>query len=60
MDKVFRFTGSFNLAVYSKTLKKARLYVKQQAMSSVLHRTLKYSGEGHPPNPENWVAASAK
>lgn len=58
--KVFKFMspkGSYKLAVHATSLSKAREYVKGQALSSLIHRTLKYVGEGHPSDPSGWVGA---
>ena len=59
MNKAFRFVGSFKLVVMARNLTNARKYVKNQAISSVSHRSLKYVGEGHPTNGDGWVGAVA-
>ena len=60
-NRPLRFMGpegrGFKLVVFAPSLAKARAYVKAQAISSKAHRALKFVGEGHPPNPEDWCAA---
>jgi hypothetical protein len=46
----------FKLAVHAKSLPAARRYVKNESLSVVAYRTLKYLGEGPPSDPENWCA----
>ena len=62
--KPYRFTqnngGHFQLVVFAKSKQKAINYVKRQAISSLAHRALRFVGEGHPSNPENWVAATVR
>lgn len=52
--------GHFKLVVFATSQRKARQYVKNQAMSSLSHRALKFVGAGQPSNPETWVAATAQ
>jgi len=63
MNKPYQFaqeTGHFKLVVFAKSKKAAQQYVKNQAMSSLSHRALKFVGEGQPANPESWVAATVR
>jgi hypothetical protein len=59
--ETFRFVGSdirgFKLAVIAPSLRKARAYVRSEAIGSIAHRLLKYVGKGAPPNPQDWCAA---
>lgn len=59
--RVFRFTnGRYNLAVHAYGVKRAREYVRSQAVSSLTHRSLRYVGEGPPSNTTGWVGANAE
>lgn len=52
--------GHFRLCVFAKSERAARQYVKNQAMSSLSHRALRFAGKGEPSDPQNWCAASVK
>lgn len=63
MTKPYRFVSNragFRLVVFAPSLTKARQYVKNQAVSSISHRALRYCGEGNPSDPEKWCAAKAE
>lgn len=47
----------FKLVVHARTRRAAQQYVRDQALSSIPHRGLKYDGEGHPSHPDRWTAA---
>lgn len=61
MNKPFMFStpGSvgFKLVVFAKTEKAARQYVRWNAIGCISYRSLKFIGQGHPSNPECWLAA---
>lgn len=64
MLKPYQFAQSngrhFRLVVFAKSLNSARAYVKAQGISSLVHRKLRFVGEGHPNNPETWCAATVR
>lgn len=61
MNKAFRFVsekGHFKLVVMARTERSARRYVRDQAVSSLAHRALKFVGEGTPTG-DGWTGAVA-
>lgn len=62
--KAFMFASEhragFKLVVFARTRDKAIEYVRNQSLSSISHRSLKYAGEGQPGDTYGWVAACVK
>lgn len=63
MNKVFRFMRKdgrgYKVAIHARTLRRARQYVKDRAISELAYRDLEYVGEGHPSDTHGWVGVVA-